>query len=454
MRWSPGRDDGQNTVEHTGLALLVAAVVVVALGAAPALSVLAGDFGQAVCRVAVAVGGGDCAGSLPPEARPNEYYRPESCLVSASASRYGATAAIAVVTAGKEVSFLTQRMSDGTVRVTAVDADSAGLEAGIGGGVNLGSVVRLGAEANVGGEVTIRYGDTWVFRSPEEAERFIGDVKTQAAIDVAEDVPFVGDAVRIYDAFAGPDLPSPTVTRTTVSGQLGADAGAGLGLGKVTKNSAGERDDGSWQAGPNADANVALAGEGRIVIEHDHRERTVSKIYELGGGGSAGAQVPTQAVDAAGQRSGAMKIVRREDGTLVGIQFVQTTVAGGEATIITTDLAIRDETQREIAERWLASQHDAGTTLRLTWDDMAPTEEPDPGADGFAHLLYEEAQVTRASYNSVTNPVAFGAEAKLGLQLGLNVYHEDASQDLASAQYLGAPRAGNRSYVTYRECHR
>ncbi|MQA83304.1 MAG: hypothetical protein GEV03_01405 [Streptosporangiales bacterium] len=450
----PGeRDSGQNTLEHMGLAVLVAVVVVLALASAPALRDLAGNFTQAVCRVVSAVGGGGgCAGSLPPEARPHEYYRPDACLVSSSANTYGATGAIAVVTVGKEVSFLVERMSDGTVKVTAVQAGSAGLEAGIGAGINAGKVFRFGAEANVGGDVTLSYGDTWVFESQDEADNFIGDIKEQAAIDAAKDTGLLGLGAHAYDAVAGPDLPSPTITREEVSGELGADASAGLGLGRANRNSSGGEGEGSWNAGPNVNAGVELTGNGSIVIEHDHSNHTVAKIYELGGGGEAGAQVPTKFGGVEGERAGAMKVIRKEDGTLVGVQFVQSSAVNGEATVTTTNLPITNPEQRRIAEGWLASHNDGATTLRLTWDDMAQTTEPGPDADEFAHLLYDEARVTRAEYDSSVDPAEFGAEAKLGLQLGLNVYHESAEQDLNSAQYLGAPRGGNRRYLTYAEC--
>lgn len=447
MRRARRGDTGAGTLEYVGLSLLASAIVVSLFITTPAPAFLGDLYRRAICLIS----GGECPQGVSPEARQNEYYEPPPCLVSSSETRLGAEVNILVFDAGKEVAFITQRTADGQVQVTTVDADMFGVSTGVGVDANAGPF-RIGAEANVGGSMTIGLGDTYTFDSQDEADQFIGDIREQAGIDAAEDLPGpLGWGASAYDHFAGPDLPDPDITREEVSLEASADAGATAGLGRPGQ---GEDGDGGWQADANIGAEAEVHVGENVVLEHNHETGQESVTYELTGGASAGASVPTQSVGPEGERQGAFKVTRNEDGSLDSLEFTQTTMVDGEMTVVTTNVPLETDAARQTAEDWLDSglNNSDLTALRVTWDDMAPTTAPGPDADDFARLLYEEGQVSRATYDTETTNFELSGEVKLGLKLGGGVFYEGSEEDLASAEYLAAPRNGERSYIPFENC--
>ncbi|MGH3657446.1 MAG: hypothetical protein ACRDUA_12365, partial [Micromonosporaceae bacterium] len=167
-------DTGANMLEYVGLTITACAVIVsiALLGYGTSID---GGLRAAICTII----GGTCDSRGNP--RTDADYKPKFCERASSQSKFGAVIKVAFFKLGDEYSFMKQEMADGSVRYTVVPANyQFGLEAGVGGGVDLGKDFKLGADLTVAGDVKVGVGDTSVFDDADEAGEFEDALETNA----------------------------------------------------------------------------------------------------------------------------------------------------------------------------------------------------------------------------------------------------------------------------------
>lgn len=157
------RQDGQATIDYVALiavlAVLLTATTAFAGGRAPGVTnAVLGQFRHALCIVK----GGDC---------PSQAEVP--CVVASHRDADHLAVSIALFRVDKDRYVLRERLSDGTVRLTVAEGTGAGIEAGVGGRVQLrlkGRTLGFDREARGGGEAVVGHGDVYLARDDREAD--------------------------------------------------------------------------------------------------------------------------------------------------------------------------------------------------------------------------------------------------------------------------------------------
>ncbi|WP_141922198.1 hypothetical protein [Haloactinospora alba] len=454
--------------------IVLASVVLATLTFMLSPSVIKEPVGRALCQM-FSVGGDES--ECDPEFRSDEYYEPERCMVSREGD--GSTHTASVVLDGTSgTSFVREEFNDDSVRFTAIDQSALG--GGVGIGVDAGGgPVQLEAEAGADAEYSNPQSASWDFDSTAEADKFEERIREKAKEDVSK---FDFDN---FESWAdGGDLPEPDSVRSEHQVDIGAHGDAGLSIGNSGRgqnnsgnnngsndsgngqdsgnsdNSGGDDNSGSsgqqdgetgdWQVNfdPGVDAAVGISGS---MATETHADGSESSIYNLGGEASVGADWAVDEVTASKGRQGAMKVTRDEDGNITDITITQTTKSGtGDTEIITTQLPIEGEEQRQIAEEWLGAAP-GGKALPITWDDMAPDELPE-GADPFQELLFNEGNSSKATYDQSVTQEEIGLQVKLGVSLGYTYTSHSEDTEIKDAEYLGSPSEGEREYISYDDC--
>ncbi|MQA96849.1 MAG: hypothetical protein GEV11_20205 [Streptosporangiales bacterium] len=459
-------------LEYVGLTITVAAVIVsiAVLGYGTSID---GGLRAAVCKII----GGTCDSRGRP--RTDADYKPKLCERASSQSKFGAVIKVAFFKIGDEYSFMKQEMADGSVRYTVVPANyQFGLEAGVGGGVNLGKDFKLGADLTVAGDVKVGVGDTYVFADADEAGEFEDALKTNAQRDAVEDASWLGGpilrgVVELGDRAVGrPDVPDPKITTTTVSTSRSAEGTLGIKL---------PQDEGSWDYNTQTGVSVKAEYGGEVAVAEDRTDPNNTKTHysaQLNGSISGSAQVLGAGAEGGLKWTGTQRLTYGKDG-LSAITFQTTFEKGGkvqakpggnykdnkgggkasgeEKTVetVTQTIPINTPEERRIAEQWLREHPYQLPTNLMKWmtgDDNVSETQPGPGASDWDRLVYDNGQVLKQSAENETDGWSIGAEARLGLVLGAEVKSETSTNSTTSAEYLGAPRGGRREYVEYPEC--
>ncbi|MGN6188429.1 MAG: hypothetical protein ACTHOE_05985 [Conexibacter sp.] len=170
-RWR--ETDGQATSEYTALVALVALVLALAVGLTSGGvggHVLAG-LQRGLCRVADV--------RCPTPARPHDQLDPCPVARREQAEQVGGT--ITVVRLGRSGTLALARDSDGTATVTLSQGNDAGLEAGEGARLRLGSRT-LGGRLAAGAGVVWSSGRSWRFPDVASAQRFVDRYGSKATI--------------------------------------------------------------------------------------------------------------------------------------------------------------------------------------------------------------------------------------------------------------------------------
>ncbi|GAA1561539.1 hypothetical protein GCM10009678_50500 [Actinomadura kijaniata] len=474
------RDSGEGSVSYITVILLIAlvtgAVVVAGIG-----GLIGESIRDALCRV---INAGDLSKC---ETRHDRAFKP-GCTTQLAVDGYSGTIDVLIFRVGRDYQFMrttsiNPATGQRTVRITAIKGGTAGVGTGVGVGFNAKNL-NVGADASADASLRLGVGDAWEFTGPnadKDADKFESDIREQFSIDaVKENGGLLGQVGGgIYDAFAGPDIRSPDVRRYEGELNLNGTLAVGLGLGpkdpkdppkgsrhyeyegrhrKPTwRDKAGEYDTrGSDGFSPNARAWVSIDGTEKIIYEENKKTGDTTLTMLLAGAASYGEQ---HVVDGnQGQRTavGAMSFTKDRDGKLKSVTFTQTHIVDGRTTIITTEVPLKTDADRQAVLDHLSNPFGggpAGRMLTLTWDDMAPTEAPGPNADPLKQLIHREGKTSRVDYASSQNNEEYGASIKLGLKLGGNFGISNTNRDVQSAQYLGAPQAnGQRPYKRFPEC--
>lgn len=210
---------GQATIEYVAiiavLAILLAAAALATGTGAGIANAVVGQLRHALCIVT----GGACPaeGRLP-------------CVVATERDTRRASANILLVRLDGDRYVLRERLSDGTVRLTLAHAGAAGVEFGVGGRATIrrkGRAIGAQGEARGGAEGVLGYGETYIARDDEEADKILRDLRHRIPL-VGGDGPdpserFVDGGVRglarlgIGNPLAGASL--DTISDGNVSGR-------------------------------------------------------------------------------------------------------------------------------------------------------------------------------------------------------------------------------------------
>ncbi|MEU5366752.1 hypothetical protein ABZ354_25335 [Streptomyces sp. NPDC005925] len=500
-------DRGATGTEYLGM-VVVSAAVVLGISATGLGQLIHDRIAAEICRVA---GGGDCGTGTTGQGRPltDGDFEPSLCQISSVTDKAGSKAKILFWEIGKEYGFQEQHLKaktdvngDGTVDdkdemvyLTFTDAASVAAKKDFKPGMTVG---RFGADkVELGLGIKVTNGDTWVFKSPEEAERFRDDIEKLQMYEMRRTMPggaeaSMGDSI-LYLFGTGP-LKDEEETRDRVEDGLGdnrkitygkvgleASASAGLKISAADEKKLSATLGGSFTYAPevtwtdNAHSNTksytyassieygAGAGYeagplGGDVTTNNRRTGTITVTYDKttgklvrvdmtrtveGGGERDGARLGGDNGETGRDKRGGSGSVKGSDST-TGVEIVSHSVsfpAGPEG-----------DADRAVAEQWLDSSNEqVATPFQYMFDDHAPTSRP--GADDpFGRLLFDEGQSSRMTYTGEVNAAEYGFELNLGLSLGLSVSTEQKAETLTDAEFLGAPHGNGRSYVPYSYC--
>ncbi|MFC0037850.1 hypothetical protein [Actinomadura rayongensis] len=438
----------------------------------------------ALCRIF----GGSC--ETPPKVTDTDF-KPKVCEKSSSEQKYGGTVKIAIVKIGKEWSFLRQEMADGSVRLTVVpNGDTVGLEVGAGGKLNLGKNLKLGADITVGGSIKVGVGDTYIFKDDEEADKFQGDVKELATRDTAKSVvknvvpgmnnPLTGWVVDKVDDLTGrPDIKDPEITTTTVSYKESVEGSLGLYLPQI-----GPKGDGSddWNFNINTGVKGKVEYGADVAVTQDDtdpKDPKTSYFISTSGTLTGSGEVLGAGGEGELKWTGGERLVFDKDGKLVAVTFQTTFEKGGKANgkiggnyqdakgsgkgkggdktveTVTQTVPLDNDADRAAMARWLQQNPYHMPLSLLSYmggDDNVIRRDPGPNANVFDRLLYQKGTVLKQTSANSSDGFEVGAEAKLGLVLGVEYAQSSATNTTTDAQYLGAPRNGERGFVPYTSC--
>ncbi|MYS94118.1 MULTISPECIES: hypothetical protein [Streptomyces] len=500
-------DRGATGTEYLGM-VVVSAAIVLAVSATGVGQLIYDRIAAQVCRVA---GEGNCGAGGTGRDRPltDADFEPALCQVSSVTDKAGSKAKVFFWEIGKEYGFQEQHIKantdvngDGTVDdrdqlvyLTFTDAASVAAKKDFKPGMKVG---RFGADkVELGLGIKVTNGDTWVFESPEEAQRFRDDVEKLQMYEMRRTMPggaeaSLGDSIA-YLFGTGP-LKDEEDTRNRIEehlgdnrkityGKVGLEASASAGL----KVSAGDEQklsaalggtfkyspDVTWtdnsykntksytysssieygskvgyEAGPLSGEYTANTTQtGTITVTYDKKTGKLVRVDMTRtveqGGQKDGAKAGGDNGEKDGDKRGGNAGVKGTD-SQTGIEIVTNT--------LTFDPGPAGDRDRAVAERWLDSGNEQiATPFQYMFDDHAPTSRP--GADDpFGQLMFDKGRSSRMTYTGEVNAAEYGFELNLGLSLGMTISTEKKSETLTDARFLGAPRGNGRSYLPYSYC--
>jgi hypothetical protein len=485
---------GSGSLEFVGVVILAVVLVVASVGAVASKSpTIKGTIAAEICQIL----GGDC--QAPPGSQEDDY-RPE-CDVSTATNKVDATVDVAFIRL--QGGGLVQRVekSNGDVEITLLKEGRGGAVAAAGahGNVRLGEhSLGVDVEAEAAATVGIQAGETYVFSNAEDADAFQDYLQGEMAQDAAGAVnPLFGAGNWVVEKVTGEEPPEnsgvqKTYTRFDVTIEAKAEASAGFGTG----------------AGAEATFMEAIGTEtDRGANAEDPSDDRSTVFIQVDWGVAANAGIPVIAgADFSHGQSGMIKVTTDAEGAPVEVQFVDTTSGGFQvgvvgdqdfnkpaegnpdgdgwrpsepgqgpepswgvqftggqdsATTVTQTLALDTPERQQAFADWVTAA--GGTNLMASvgasvtpWVDSEDGDNVTSfgdGADGFARLMRNDAQVSVVEYEGTSWGLGGGAGASLGVKVSADAMYEDTQLDSVEAMYLGAPGAdGTRPAYELPEC--
>ncbi|MFI2778444.1 DUF3488 domain-containing protein [Streptomyces sp. ALB3] len=492
------RDGGAAALEYTGVVILVAALV-----GALVMTGVAGRIGERFrCAVSALTGGGTCTTGGDGTAKPktDADYEPKLCQISNISDTAGGKVKIGWFEWGEEYGFQQKVAQAGTdvnqdgrvdendklVYMTFTDAASAGVNAST-PGVKLGSLGK--ADVDIGGGIKITNGDTWVFKSEEDAQKMRDDI---------EEMKMWETSMKHSGGYGGgwysgmkwaekmEDIEKKIGDKKISYSSLGINVYADGGL--------------SIKPGDEDKLGAKLGGKAKfspdVTITKDDVNGNESYTYtaklEIEGkvGGNAGPLGGT--AGAKDSRTGAITVTRdQETGKIVRIDMTRTVettstsdkgeVGGdngkkdgdkrggkGSVTDSSGDTGIEVQTnsvvfgketdkiteaKRSLAEEWLDGSGNNTAPFEYMFGDHSLQEKP-AGTDPFEQLMFQDGLSSTMRYLGETDAQEFGFEVSLGMSLGFSISDEHKKETLTEARFLGAPQGDKRTYLPYSYCAR
>ncbi|MFF1836064.1 hypothetical protein ACFVXE_17925 [Streptomyces sp. NPDC058231] len=492
------RDGGATAMEYLGVIVLVVTMI-----GAMAMAGVGGQIGERIrCAISSLGGsGGGCATSGGnPTAKPktDADYEPKLCQVSSVSDTVGDKVKIGWFEWGNEYGFQ-QKVSqantdvngdgkvdenDKLVYMTFTDAASAGVNAST-PGVKLGKLGK--ADVDVGGGIKITNGDTWVFKSEEDAKKMRDDI---------EEMKMWETSTKYSGAYGGgwysgmkwadkkedveKQIGNKKISYSTIGLNVYADGGLNISAGD--ESALGAKLGGKAKFSPD------------VTISKDDVNGNESYTYtaklELEGkvGGSAGPLSGT--AGAKDTRTGAITVTRdQKTGKIVRIDMTKTVESGstsdkgevkgdngktdgdkrggkagatdssGEtgievqtnSIVFGKDTDQATEAKRAVAEQWLDGNGNNTAPFEYMFGDKSMQQKPD-GSDPFDQMMFQDGLSSTMQYHGETDAQEFGFEVSLGMSLGFSISDEHKKETLTDAQFLGAPQGDKRSFLPYSYC--
>ncbi|MFI6058544.1 hypothetical protein [Streptomyces sp. NPDC051286] len=492
------RDSGATAMEYLGVIILVVTMI-----GAMAMAGVGGQIGERIrCAISSLGGGsGGCTtGGNNPVAKPktDADYEPKLCQISSVSETVGDKVKIGWFEWGNEYGFQ-QKVSqaktdvngdgkvdenDKLVYMTFTDAASVGVNAST-PGFKLGKLGK--ADIDVGGGVKITNGDTWVFKSEEDAKKMREDI---------EEMKMWEASTKYSGAYGGnwysgmkwadkkkdveKQIGNKKISYSTIGLNVYADGGLNISAGDESKLSA------------KLGGKVKFSPE--VTISKDDVNGNESYTYtaklELEGKTSGSAGPLTGTAGAKDTRTGAITVTRdQKTGKIVRIDMTKTVETGstsdkGEAkgdngkkdgdkrggkagaTDSSGDTGIEIQTnsivfgkdtdkatedKRAIAEQWLDGSGNNTAPFEYMFGDKSLQQKPD-GTDPFEQMMFQDGLSSTMQYHGETDAQEFGFEVSLGMSLGFSLSDEHKKENLTNAQFLGAPQGDKRTFLPYSYC--
>ncbi|MFB7912569.1 hypothetical protein [Streptomyces sp. NPDC056061] len=493
------RDRGATAMEYLGVVVLVVTLI-----GAMSMAGVGGQIGERIrCVISSMGGGGSCStggGGTDTTAKPktDADYEPKMCQVSSISDTVGGKVKIGWFEWGNEYGFQ-QKVSqantdvngdgkvdgnDKLVYMTFTDAASAGATAST-PGVKLGKLGK--ADVDVGGGIKITNGDTWVFKSEEEAQKMRDDIEEMKMWETSTKYSG-GYGGGWYSGMKWADkkkdvenkIGDKKISYSTIGLNGYADGGLSISAGDETK--LGAKLGGKAKFSP------------EVTIAKDDVNGNESYTYtaklELEGKVSGSAGPLGGQASAKDNRTGALTVTRdQKTGKIVRIDMTQTHEGGstankgdisgdngkkgddkrggkisgsdssGDSGIQVTSNSIifgkdtdqATEDKRAIAEQWLSGSGDNTAPFEYMFGDRSMEQKPTSG-DPFDQLMFQDGLSSSMKYLGETDAQEFGFEVSLGMSLGLSISDEHKKETLTDAEFLGAPNGDKRSYLPYSYC--
>ena len=395
------RDRGATSLEYVGVAV-IAGLVIAAITLAVSPTRVGENMRQALCNIFIAAGI-PCDASTPVDPR----VPTEPCVISQDG--WGSSTAFAFgVSLGGNRSVLTEKLSDGTYRVTSHHGGKVGAETGVGwdarveyNGSSYGHDANAGLEAHLDGTAA----NVYVVGSKAEAdeiERWLAqqDMQMMGATD-----PWG------LSYFPPTDLiDDPTPTAVTISGGLSGEASAHL----TTYGAFG------------ADAKL---GTGAVIGHTTFADGRTQVITKIDGTAQVTGNIATETAQLWGEGSFYTEETFDSKGNRTSIALSHTTEGANGPTITSYYLPITNQAQQDAA-------------TRLMWD-------PTYLFGGFQDLVKEQGQANRVSDPNGEDAWDFGlfASGKLLAEVGIEIGVERIQTKASGAEYWD----GNQ-WVTWEGC--
>ncbi|MFJ6010652.1 hypothetical protein [Streptomyces sp. NPDC092952] len=495
------RDGGATAMEYLGVIVLVVTLI-----GAMSMAGVGGQIGERIrCAInAMGGGGGSCStgggDGKDTTAKPktDADYEPKMCQVSSVSDTVGGKVKIGWFEWGNEYGFQ-QKVSqantdingdgkvdenDKLVYMTFTDAASAGATAST-PGVKLGKLGK--ADVDVGGGIKITNGDTWVFKSEEEAKKMRDDIEEMKMWETSTKYSG-GYGGGWYSGMKWADkkkdvekkIGDKKISYSTIGLNAYADGGLSINAGDDTK--LGAKLGGKAKFSPevtitkdDVNGNESYTYTAKLELE--------GKVSGTAGpfGGTAGAK---------DTRTGAVTVTRdQKTGKIVRIDMTQTlegtstsdkgdisgdngkkdgdkrggkvsgTDSSGEtgiqvktnSIVFGKDTDADTEAKRAIAEQWLDGSGNNTAPFEYLFGDHNMENKP-AGNDPFDQLMFQDGLSSTMKYTGQTDAQEFGFEVSLGMSLGFSISDEHKKETLNDAQFLGAPQGDKRSYLPYSYC--
>ncbi|MFE7773971.1 hypothetical protein ACFU5O_08730 [Streptomyces sp. NPDC057445] len=493
------RDRGATALEYLGVV-----VVVVALILAVSAAGVGGRVGDRIrCAITslTGSGGGNCATGPDNTAKPrtDADYEPKLCQVSNVSDTAGGKVKIGWFEWGEEYGFQqkvaqanTDVNGDGTVDgndklvyLTFTDAASAGVNAST-PGVKLGKLGK--ADVDLGGGIKVTNGDTWVFKSEEDAEKMRDDIEEMKMWETSMKHSGAYGGGNWYAAKEWAEkkeaiekqIGDKKISYSTIGLYAQADGGLGISAGDDTK--LGAKLGGKAKFSPD----VTISKDdvnGNESYTYTAKLEVEGKVSGEAGplGGTAGAKDSyTGAITVTrDQKTG--KLVRidmtktfegtqtsdktdvshdngkKDDDKKKGKGSVNDTSGPTGIEVQTNSIVFGKETdrttedKRAVAEKWLDGSGNNTAPFEYMFGDESLQKKPEGNAP-FEQMMFQDGLSSAMNYHGEIDAQEFGFEISLGMSLGFSISDEHKKETLTDARFLGAPQGDKRSYLPYSYC--
>jgi len=439
------RDDrGAGSVEYLGAILLVVAVV-------GSLLLSATPIGNAVAARLCEALGTTCGTTTSQTA---DARKPDAPCVVDSTTETRALGVTVVVDVDGGGQLITEKLSDGTTRVTLQGEGSGGIGVGVGGGVEVtvdDSVYGASLQASASASAVAAGGTTWDFPAGQEAEAQRLTDHLQRTLDNST-TPVVGPVRALVDRFTDHYTPPPPTSYFT---QIGIDGDASASATTLMP--------GANHLGAEASAAVALGAK----VDVASGATTLYYSSTLEGSASASSTTPfdSASAGASGDLHQIVAVTLDPSGTYLTNVTVESTAFGeADATWSTVFGATHDPSAAGgVQYTTSVDLTDVETTsiaadiLRSSGIAVPSTRWTPRGSSGVppydAFMTFVDAAKERGTLSRLTQtgdsstPFAIDASGKIGVEAGLRYENSSTRRTTDGAEYFDGTR-----WVPWTEC--